>query len=141
MLIIGKSILLIINNTRSIQNPKLLFFILIIHHVLKRTCFLINSQKYTIIVLIQTLIITIPLITIDIANNITTEPIINNQYQKGTKTKNEQDPDYDTITTKDGHTYQINDDHYVEYDYGNQKEAVIKLLYNQPLEIIYPKED
>ena len=47
MLIIGKSILLIINNTRSIQNPKLLFFILIIHHVLKRTCFLINSQKRT----------------------------------------------------------------------------------------------
>ena len=46
MLIIGKSILLIINNTRSIQNPKLLSFILIIHHVLKRTCFLINSQKY-----------------------------------------------------------------------------------------------
>ena len=45
MLIIGKSILLIINNTRSIQNPKLLFFILIIHHVLKRTCFLINSQE------------------------------------------------------------------------------------------------
>lgn len=101
----------------------------------------ISLEKYTIIVLIQTLIITIPLITIDIANNITTEPIINNQYQKGTKTKNEQDPDYDTITTKDGHTYQINDDHYVEYDYGNQKEAVIKLLYNQPLEIIYPKED
>lgn len=101
----------------------------------------ISLEKYTIIVLIQTLIITIPLITIDIANNITTEPIINNQYQKGTKTKNEQDPDHDTITTKDGHTYQINDDHYVEYDYGNQKEAVIKLLYNQPLEIIYPKED
>ena len=101
----------------------------------------ISLEKYTIIVLIQTLIITIPLITIDIANNITTEPIINNQYQKGTKNKNEQDPDYDTITTKDGHTYQINDDHYVEYDYGNQKEAVIKLLYNQPLEIIYPKED
>ena len=45
MLIIGKSILLIINNTRSIQNPKLLFFILIIHHVLKRTCFLIKSEK------------------------------------------------------------------------------------------------
>lgn len=101
----------------------------------------ISLEKYTIIILIQTLIITIPLITIDIANNITTEPIINNQYQKGTKNKNEQDPDYDTITTKDGHTYQINDDHYVEYDYGNQKEAVIKLLYNQPLEIIYPKED
>ena len=101
----------------------------------------ISLEKYTIIVLIQTLIITIPLITIDIANNITTEPIINNQYQKGTKNKNEQDPDYYTITTKDGHTYQINDDHYVEYDYGNQKEAVIKLLYNQPLEIIYPKED
>lgn len=101
----------------------------------------ISLEKYTIIVLIQTLIITVPLIAVDIANNITTETIINNQYQEGTKTKNEQDPDHDTITTKDGHTYQINDDHYVEYDYGNQKEAVIKLLYNQPLEIIYPKED
>lgn len=101
----------------------------------------ISLEKYTIIVLIQTLIITVPLIAVDIANNITTEPIINNQYQEGAKTKNEQDPDYETITTKDGHTYQINDDHYVEYDYGNQKEAVIKLLYNQPLEIIYPKED
>lgn len=101
----------------------------------------ISLEKHTLIVLIQTLIITVPLIAVDIANNITTEPIINNQYQEGTKTKNEQDPDHDTITTKDGHTYQINDDHYVEYDYGNQKEAVIKLLYNQPLEIIYPKED
>lgn len=101
----------------------------------------ISLEKYTLIVLIQTLIITVPLIAVDIANNITTEPIINNQYQEGTKTKNEQDPDHDTITTKDGHTYQINDDHYVEYDYGNQKEAIIKLLYNQPLEIIYPKED
>lgn len=101
----------------------------------------ISLEKHTFIVLVQTLIITVPLIAVDIANNITTEPIINNQYQEGTKTKNEQDPDHDTITTKDGHTYQINDDHYVEYDYGNQKEAVIKLLYNQPLEIIYPKED
>lgn len=101
----------------------------------------ISLEKHTFIVLIQTLIITVPLIAVDIANNITTEPIINNQYQEGTKTKNEQDPDHDTITTKDGHTYQIDDDHYVEYDYGNQKEAVIKLLYNQPLEIIYPKED
>lgn len=101
----------------------------------------ISLEKHTIIVLIQTLIITIPLVTVDIANNITTKPIINNQYQEGTKTKNEQDPDHDTITTKDGHTYQINDDHYVEYDHGDQKEAVIKLLYNQPLEVIYPKEE
>ena len=36
-----------INNTRSIKNPKLLSFILIIHHVLKRTCFLINYHENT----------------------------------------------------------------------------------------------
>ena len=99
-----------------------------------------SFEKQDFIMLAKTLIIAIPIIVINISNNINTKPIVNNQYEAGIKTKQEETPDRNTITTKDGHTYQINNDNYIESHTGNQDQTVVKLIYDQPVEVIYPKE-
>lgn len=99
-----------------------------------------SFEKQAFIMLAKTLIIAIPIIVINISNNINTKPIVNNQYEAGIKNKQEETPDRNTITSKDGHTYQINNDNYIESHTGNQDQAVVKLIYDQPVEVIYPKE-